>query len=109
MEVDVKNLGEKKLEALIEEATVDCYSDEEAAMGLFTMLQDNLIVPFTAHVLEMPVKVTAIELNDAEEAVAVCERDGKRQRVPVVDLPLPTPPPKGSEWIEAYRYWKNGR
>ena len=105
----MKNIGEKKLDALIEEATVDCYSDDEAAMGLFTMLQDNLVVPFTAKVLGMPVKVTAVELNDAEEAVAVCERDGKRQRVPIADLPLPKPPPKGVEWVEAYRYWRSGR
>jgi hypothetical protein len=63
MQVDMKNLGEKKLEALIEEATVDCYSDDEAAMGLFTMLKDNLVVPFSAHVFGMPVKVTAVERN----------------------------------------------
>jgi len=35
-----------QLEALIEEATADCYNDEEAATGLFTMIDENLEVPF---------------------------------------------------------------
>jgi hypothetical protein len=28
-----------------------------------------------------------------------------RQAIPILDLPLPTPPPDGAEWIEAYRHW----
>jgi hypothetical protein len=27
---------------------------------------------------------------------------------PVVDLPLPKPPPEGFEWIEAYRFYQRG-
>jgi hypothetical protein len=27
----------------------------------------------------------------------------------VLDLPLPTPPPEGWEWIEAFRHWAGGR
>jgi hypothetical protein len=102
-------LSEKELDAMIDEATVDCYSDEEAEVGLFTMIEENLEVPFATRILGAPVTVTAVELNDADEVVVVCERDGKRQRVPVVDLPLPKPSPKGSKWIAAYRYWKSGR
>ncbi len=29
----------------------------------------------------------------------------ERAALPVSDLPLPTPPPSGAEWIEAYRHW----
>ena len=35
-------------------------------------------------------------------------RSGKRQAIPVLGLPLPTPRPAGAEWIEAYRYWARG-
>jgi len=28
-----------------------------------------------------------------------------RQCIPILDLPVPTPPPGGAEWIEAYRHW----
>jgi hypothetical protein len=53
--------------------------------------------------------VEKIELNDAGDIVAVCARDPERQRIPVVDLPLPSTRPEGAEWIEAYRRWARGR
>jgi hypothetical protein len=31
-----------------------------------------------------------------------------RQRIGILDLPLPDPPPDGAEWIEAYRRWACG-
>jgi len=37
--------------------------------------------------------------------VADCVRDGQRQAVSVLDLPLPEPPPEGAQWIAAYRHW----
>ena len=37
--------------------------------------------------------------------VAVCVRGHDRQRLDLLNLPLPTPPPEGAEWIDAYRYW----
>ncbi|MGH9364369.1 MAG: hypothetical protein ACRD1B_03765 [Thermoanaerobaculia bacterium] len=49
-----------------------------------------------------------IGLNDADEIVAICRRFGKRQAIPILDLPLPTPRPVGAEWIEAYRRWAHG-
>jgi len=36
------------LESLIEEATVDCYDEEECRIGFLTMLQDNIQTPFEA-------------------------------------------------------------
>jgi hypothetical protein len=92
-----------ELEALIDEAVVDAYDDGERRMGFFTMLQDNVDVPFETEVLGAPVTVTEIALNDAEEVVAVCKRGPHSQRIPLVDLPLPSPPPQGFKWIEAYR------
>jgi hypothetical protein len=59
--------------------------------------------------LDMDVEVERLDLNDAGEVVAVCRRGRFRQRVPILDLPLPDPPPSGWEWIEAYRYWGWGR
>jgi hypothetical protein len=31
--------------------------------------------------------------------------DSIRQVIPILDLQLPAPPPKGAKWIEAYRHW----
>jgi hypothetical protein len=45
-------------------------------------------------------------LSDAElNAMADCARGRHRQEIHVLDLPLPEPPPKGAEWIAAYRRW----
>ena len=97
-----------RLRELIEEATVDAYTEDEQRMGFLTMIQDNLDVPFETEVLGVPVQVTRIDVNDAEEIVAICKRGAHVQRIPVVDLPLPKPPPEGFEWIEAYRFYQHG-
>jgi hypothetical protein len=49
-----------------------------------------------------------IDMTDADDIVAVCKRGAKRQKIPVLDLALPSPPPKGAEWIAAYRHWRKG-
>lgn len=93
------------LDKLIEEATVDCYNESEEITGIFTMLEENLAVPFAATLLGVDVTVERVDLNDAGEIVAVCRRGRERLRVPVIDLPLPEPKPKGAEWIDACRRW----
>jgi hypothetical protein len=97
------------LDILIGEATVDCYNESEEITGIFTMMDENLAVPFMTTILGVEVTVEKIDLNQADEIVAVCRRGRDRQRVPVLDLPLPEPRPKGAEWIDAYRRWARGR
>lgn len=94
-----------KLDELIAEATVDCYNDDEQVTGLFTMIEDNLSLPFQTTVLGAAVSVVGIDLSDSGQIVATCSRDGFRQVIPVLDLALPEPAPAGVEWIEAYRRW----
>jgi hypothetical protein len=38
--------SEARLDAMVEEATVDCYNEDEQVTGLFTMIEDNLALPF---------------------------------------------------------------
>ena len=90
---------------LVEEAVVDAYNESEQRCGLFTMIEDHLALPFDTEVLGVPVTVERIDLTEADEVVAICRRGRRRQRIAVLDLPLPSPPPDGAEWIEAYRYW----
>lgn len=52
-------LSAARLAAMIEEATVDCYNDSEQLSGWFTMIEENLAVPFTTIVLGVPVTVAA--------------------------------------------------
>ena len=101
-------LSKAKLRALIEEATVDAYGESEQAVGFYTMIEDNLELPFQTEVLGMEVTVEAVDITGDDQVVAVCRRGAKRQRIPILDLPLPTPPPRGAEWIAAYRSWQRG-
>jgi hypothetical protein len=94
------------LDALIEEATVDCYNDHEQVAGLFTMIDEHLAVPFDTEVLGVTVTVTKVDLTIDHEIIAICRRDGHKQTIPILDLPLPAPPTDGAEWIEAYRRWR---
>ncbi|KKJ93707.1 hypothetical protein [Micromonospora sp. HK10] len=96
--------GSAALEAMIEEATVDTddYDDERA--GLFNMIEEHLAVPFTTTVLGVEVTVRKIDLT-ADSIVAVCTRGHHRQKIDLLDLPLPTPAPDGAGWIDAYRHW----
>ncbi len=99
-----------RLDELIGEATVDAHDESEQVTGFYTMLEEYLAVPFQTKVLDMEVTVERIDITDDEQIVAVCARDKTRQRIPIVELPLPDPPPKGSEWIDAYRRWaRHGR
>jgi hypothetical protein len=86
-----------ELDALIEQATVDCYNEAEQLTGLFTMIEDALELPFKTSVLGMTVTVTGIDLTDTDQIVAVCQRDGHRQTISILDLQLPKPAPGGAK------------
>jgi hypothetical protein len=72
------------------------------------MMEEHLAIPFTTQILGTPVRVERVDMNEAEEIVAICRRGQQRQKIPILDLPLPSPPPAGWEWIEAYRHWTRG-
>jgi hypothetical protein len=98
-------LGKAELEAMIEEATVDAYNDDEQLTGLFTALEEHLVVPFTTAVLGVEVTVRGVDLTLDGRIVARCSRGGVRQSIGILELPMPRPAPRGAEWIEAYRHW----
>jgi len=98
-----------RIRALIEEAVVDAYGEEEQRTGFLTMLEEYLAVPFQTEILGIPITVEQILLTDDEQIVAICSRGRFRQRISILDLPLPRPVPAGAEWIEAYRAWERAR
>ena len=101
-------LSKSELDRLVEEATVDCYNESEQATGLFTMIDENLQLPFETEILGVAVTVVGADITEDDQVVAVCRRGGLKQKLPILELPLPTPRPAGSEWIEAYRHWARG-
>ncbi len=99
-------LTKAQVEEMIDTATVDAYGESEQITGWFTMIDENLAVPFQTTVFGVLVTVEGVALNGTEQIVAVCARGPDHQALPILDLPLPTPPPDGAEWIEAYRHWR---
>jgi hypothetical protein len=72
------------------------------------MIQDRLALPFRTRVLGTEVTVEKVDFNEGDEIVAFCRSGREKQKIPILDLPLPSPPPAGWEWIEAYRHWSRG-
>lgn len=97
-----------RLEQLIEEAITDAYNESEQRTGFLTLIADNLALPFETKVLGTWVTVEQINLGTADDIIAICRHGKIRQSIPILDLPLPCPPPAGAEWIEAYRRWIRG-
>jgi hypothetical protein len=91
------------LDAMIEDATVDCNDESDQIMGFHAQLDEHLDLPFSTSILGVDVKVEKLDVTERNDIVAVCSRGKLRQRVLLLDLPLPTPPPRGSEWIDAFR------
>jgi hypothetical protein len=103
-----KSLSRRRLDELVEAAIVDAYGESEQRVGLLCMIQEHLAVPFSTEILGTLVRVERVDLNDADAIVAICRRGPHQQTIPLLDLPLPSPPPNGYEWIEAYRHWAHG-
>jgi hypothetical protein len=97
-----------KLDEMIEEAIVDAYGESEQTVGFYTMLEEHVATPFKTEVLGVEVTVERLDMTDDEQIVAVCARGKSRQRVPILDLPLPSPLPEGADWIMAFRRWARG-
>ena len=104
----LRRLSNAELDALVEEATADCYNPSEQATGLFTMIDENLTLPFQSEVLGVSVTVDELDITDRDEVVVRCRRGSEREWLSVLNVPLPDPPPDGWRWVEAYRYWARG-
>ena len=97
--------SDAELDALVERAIVDAYDEYEQLASFHVVIEEHLAVPFRTTVLGVEVTVTKIDLLSGGVVAAICSRGKHRQAIGILDLPLPTPPPAGAEWIDAYRRW----
>lgn len=101
-------LSKARLGELIEEALTDAYGESEQVTGFYTMLENDLRLPFETQILGVAASVESIDITEDDQLVAVCRKGKMKQRISLSELPLPSPPPEGAEWIVAYRYWRTG-
>lgn len=102
-------LSKARLDELVEEALVDAYGESEQVTGFYTMMENDLRLPFETETLGMTVIVEGIDITEDDQLVVVCRKGKTKQRISLSELPLPSPLPEGAEWIVAYRYWRTGR
>ncbi len=107
-DTNLPSFSKAELDKLIEEAVVDAYGEEEQVGGFLTMMEEHLALPFSTNILGVDVVVEKVDMTRSCQIVAICRRDQTRQRIEILDLPLPTTAPAGTEWIAAYRYWRRG-
>lgn len=94
-----------RLDALIQDATVDAYNEAEQATAFLTVIEEHVTMPFAASVCGETVTVEGVDLADARTVVALCRRRGKQRPVRLDELELTAPRPRGAEWIAAYCHW----
>ena len=102
-------LSRARLDELVEEALVDAYGESEQATAFYTMMANDLRLPFETEIFDTAVIVEGIDITDDDQLVALCRKGKAKQRISLPELPLPSPLPKGAEWIVAYRYWRTGK
>jgi hypothetical protein len=88
---------------------VDAYNELEQRMGFYTMLEENLGMPFLARIPGVSAAAERVDLADDDRIIAICRRSSSKQAEPILKLPLPTPHPAGADPIDAYRLWTRPR
>jgi hypothetical protein len=81
-----KKINKAHLKKLIEEATVDAYSLDEAIWSWEAPLESDLGFPFKAKVVGEDVGVVGIDYDEAHTIVAVCKRRGKRYEIALLSI-----------------------
>jgi len=75
----------RRLEAMIEEAIVDAYTESEQAGSFHVMIERELELPFETTVLGVTVSVKRVDITEANDVMAVCYRGRDRQAIPILE------------------------
>ena len=67
----IVRISKAKLTEMIEQATVDAYSESEQVTGWFTMIEENLAVPFKTTVVGVQIIVQLVDLDRSDQIIAV--------------------------------------
>jgi hypothetical protein len=69
--------------------------------AFFAMIEEHHALPFSVSILGVEAVVEKVDMTRDGRIVAVCKRNGVKQKIEILDLPLPKPAPAGAEWIVA--------
>jgi hypothetical protein len=66
------HLSRVRLDELVAEALVDANGESEQATGFYTMLENDLKLPFETQILGVTATVESIDITEDDQLVAVC-------------------------------------
>jgi len=97
-----------ELQELLEEATVDCYDEDEQFWGLFTVMDESLPFPFPATVVGEAVSV--LDLDGKHSSMfggihARVRRGDKEYTASLTSLNAEKASAEVAKWLAVYGYW----
>ena len=101
-------MDEERLRELLEEATVDCYGEEEEFAGILCTLDECLSFPLQAKALGERVQVIGLDDANSDLRRGIVARVRKADReysISLADLEFIDPDPASAEWLAMYRQW----
>ncbi|MFH1433062.1 MAG: calcium-binding protein [archaeon] len=104
----INRLQEKEFEKMLEEATIDCYSEYEEFSGIETALDDELEFPFDALVLGRQAKITGVDSDKSSLRAGIimkAEIDGKKHAVALTMIDIEDKDSKNAKWLGAVKWW----
>jgi hypothetical protein len=104
----VPSQPDKKLRALIDQATSDSVDESDEHAGLLSMIREEVVCQFPARVAGEEVECVRFEWpRNGYGLNAVCTSRGKTLVVDIGMVEGIEPLPQGHEWIEAYFAWRD--
>ncbi len=103
--------SEAELDKMIAEATVDCYDEHEAFMGVVYYLSGKMSFPFRAKWLGDAVKVIGIDDEESgyeKEVIAQVITEEDKYTVGLNELESVPDDTRNSKYLEMYKYWIRG-
>jgi hypothetical protein len=102
-------MDEARLEALLKEATVHSYDEEDEFWGVFSALMGRISYPLQAQAGGEA--VTLIGLDGPSSTIeagimAQVERGGAQETIPLSELEAVAPDPDSAAWLAMYKYWR---
>jgi hypothetical protein len=100
-----------KFESIIEEATIDCYSESEQFCGWFCVLEENISVPCKCFVGKNKKEQAILEKIEQDEhsgsTLGLIKLDKIKVRTPIENIILEDC--NGMVFINAFKHWsENG-
>ncbi len=101
-------MDDERLQELLDQATVDCYNEEEEFAGVLCTLEDNLGFPLHAEAMGEQVEVIGLDSRRSglrKGILARVRRGGREYSIGLAELNFVDPDPGSAEWLAVHRYW----